>query len=294
MLMAPLPVFFFPGFRHNCSMKIIVLGSGTSHGIPVVGCSCPVCKSNDPWDKRMRSSLYIEGPGGESILIDAGPDFRMQALAAGITRLDAIFLTHSHADHIHGLDDIRPLSHEKPLPIYGNAQTIAEMKERFSYVFGTVWGADQEGGGKPKLSPFVANGPIRMGRLIFTPIPVKHGALDILGWEVREDSGKIFLYLTDTSAVPPSSLALLGSSGLRNSRLIIIGGLRRKHHETHFTFDEALETALGLGADRIYLTHICHEHPHSEIEKICQSFRESRKLADMDIHPAWDGMELTL
>ena len=293
-------------------MKIIVLGSGTSHGIPVVGCDCPVCTSDDARDERMRSSVYIEGSGGERVLIDAGPEFRLQALRAGIRRLDGIFLTHSHADHIHGLDDVRPLSHKKPLPIYGNEQTIAEMKERFSYVFGAVWGTAQEGGGKPKLTPQVVDGPVRIGGLTFTPVPVKHGVLDILGWEVEEDTfppgaatpqkeagvpdkaSKSFLYLTDTSAIPPSSLLQLRSAGLRRTRTVIIGGLRRQHHETHFTFAEALDTALGLGAERVYLTHICHEHSHAEIENICRDFCENRGVNETEIHPARDGLELVV
>ena len=142
-------------------MKITVLGSGTSHGIPAVACSCPVCTSDDGRDKRMRSSVYIEGEGGERVLIDAGPEFWLQAVRAGIKRLDAIFLTHSHADHIHGLDDVRPLSREKPIPVYGNEQTIEEMKERFSYIFGTKWGAAQKGGGKPRLEPQIVVEPLR-------------------------------------------------------------------------------------------------------------------------------------
>ena len=271
-------------------MKIVVLGSGTSHGIPVVGCSCPVCKSEDPRDKRMRSSIYIEGAGGERVLIDAGPEFRLQALGAGISRLDGIFLTHSHADHLHGLDDVRPLSHEKPLSVYGNERTIAEMKERFSYVFGAMWGS-QRGGGKPKLIPQVVDGTVRIGGLALTPVPVKHGVLDILGWEVREDA-KSFLYLTDTSAIPPDSLALLNSGDRR--RVIIIGGLRMRPHETHFSFEQALTAAVSIGAEAVYITHICHAHSNTDIEEFCLNFRQSRGPKETEMHPAWDGLEFTL
>ncbi|MCL2473156.1 MAG: MBL fold metallo-hydrolase, partial [Treponema sp.] len=250
-------------------MKITVLGSGTSNGIPVVGCECPVCTSGDIRDKRMRASVFIEGAGGEKALIDTGPEFRLQAVRAGIKRLDAIFLTHSHADHIHGLDDVRPLSMKKPIPVYGNEPSIAEMKERFSY----IWKKTQLGGGKPKISPFVVDQPlfpgkVQLGELTFIPVPVKHGVMDILGWEVLEggavisqtdglekpsfSSAKSFLYLTDTSAIPPASLEWL--LGGRQSRVIIIGGLRMKPSETHFTFDEALNTAVMLGGKAIYLT----------------------------------------
>ena len=281
-------------------MKVTVLGSGTSHGIPVVGCGCPVCASDDPRDKRMRSSIYIEGSGGECILIDAGPEFRLQALRAGIRHLDAILLTHAHADHIHGLDDVRPLSREQPIPVYGNEQTITEMEERFSYIFGTKWGKAQQGGGKPRLSPRIADSsasskPVRIGGLSAAPVPVKHGILDILGWELQESNcAKSLLYLTDTSAIPPSSLSQLLSENSRLSRVIIIGGLRKKPHETHFSFDEALNAALGLGSESIYLTHICHEHSHEEIEQICLAFRESRRQEKMEIHPARDGLELVV
>jgi len=292
-------------------MKISVLGSGTSHGIPVVGCPCPVCTSADSRDKRMRSSLFIEGSGGETALIDAGPEFRLQAVRAGISHLDAIFLTHSHADHIHGLDDVRPLCRDNPIPVYGNAETIAEMEERFSY----IWRKTQRGGGKPKLKSIVTNGEIKIGSLSFMPIPVKHGTLDIYGWEIREnfprdEAGKSLLYLTDTSAVPPASLKQI--TRLQNAqqyRIIIVGGLRVRPHETHFTFEEALKTALGIGAEEIYLTHICHEHSHTEIEEICRKFDESRPnrtwhmenrqvstrlKEEIKIHPAWDGLELTV
>ena len=280
-------------------MKIIVLGSGTSHGIPVPGCCCRVCSSEDPPDKRMRSSVYIEGAGGQRLLIDAGPEFRLQALRAGIRGLDGVFLSHAHADHIHGLDDLRPLSQNGPVPIYGNERTIAEMTERFSYVFGKTWGAAQRGGGKPKLSALIADGPVRMDGLTLTPVPVKHGVLDILGWEVNEEGGKSFLYLTDTSAIPSSSMNQLKTGSKKTKRIIVIGGLRMRPHETHFSFEQAMETALGLGAQQIYLTHICHEHSHAEIEEICRLFMAKRRAAaggleGIIIHPARDGLEITL
>ena len=297
-------------------MKIRILGSGTSHGIPVVGCNCPVCTSIDQRDKRMRSAIYIEGKAGETALLDAGPEFRLQAVRAGIRRLDAIFLTHAHADHMHGLDDVRSLSYAAPIPVYGNEKTIDELKERFSY----IWRETQRGGGKPKLLPIIVNGPVSIGSLAFTPVPVKHGSLDILGWEVEEknppsekgmplgepcSSGepqKSFLYLTDTSAIPPSSLELLDAYNAAKDvteargilRVIVIGGLRMRTHETHFSFGQALDAALCLGAGKIYLTHICHEHFHTEIEDFCRKFRESRGLEHTEIHPAEDGLEIML
>ena len=281
-------------FGHTEVMKIIVLGSGTSHGVPVVGCSCPVCTSPDPRDKRMRTSVYIEGSGGERALIDAGPEFRLQAVKAGINRLDGIFLTHAHADHTHGLDDIRPLCRDRAIPVYGNESTIAEMKERFSY----IWAVTQLGGGKPRLTPTVVDAsaspePVKIGGLTFTPAPVKHGILDILGWEVEND-GKSFLYLTDVSAIPPAVQERLTGEKSRQFRVVVIGGLRIRPHETHFSFEQALNAAAGIGARAVYLTHLCHDHSHIEIEEFCRNFKKNHGLEETEIHPAQDGLEINL
>ena len=272
-------------------MKVMVLGSGTSHGIPVVGCSCPVCTSIDPRDKRMRCSLYIEGPGEERLVIDTGPEFRLQALRAGIKKLDAVLLTHSHADHLHGLDDVRPLCVNTPLPVYGNLPTITELRERFSYVFNPN---TQRGGGKPNLIPSIIEGPVRLGSLMAAPFPVKHGSLDILSWYISEiNPGRpgqapgSLLYMTDTSAIDKEVLAKLPQP-----EITIIGGLRARPHSTHFSFEEALETALKLKSRRVFLTHICHNHSHREIEEYCKNFMNIRGLGGIEMSPAWDGQEL--
>jgi phosphoribosyl 1,2-cyclic phosphate phosphodiesterase len=246
----------------------------------------------------MRASLYIEGPGDERIIIDTGPEFRLQAVQAGIKKLDAVFLTHPHADHLHGLDDVRPLSYDRPLPVYGNKLTIEEMTERFSYVFRET----QPGGGKPRLEPVIIESPVRIGALTISPVPVKHGLLDILGWYVtsacttedassKENAPKIpapqgLLYLTDTSALPPETAAALAPP-----EVLIIGGLRVRPHSTHFNFEQALETALALGAQKVYLTHICHEHFHREIEEFCKNFKKTRNVQG-EMHPARDGLTL--
>jgi phosphoribosyl 1,2-cyclic phosphate phosphodiesterase len=271
-------------------MKLIILGSGTSHGVPMVGCACAVCRSKDPRDKRMRASLYIEGRRGERALIDTGPEFRLQAIRAGIDRLDALFLTHPHADHIHGMDDVRPLSREKPLPVYGNGETIRELRERFSYVFRET----QRGGGKPRLLPEEISGRIQLGGLSFSPVPVKHGNLDILGWKIEEagdpgSGGKSVLYLTDTSEIPESSRPLTV-----RPEILIIDGLRQRPHETHFTFKQALDAAVEMGARHTWLTHICHDCFHREIEDYCRAYREEKKLTGLTMAPAYDGLELNL
>jgi phosphoribosyl 1,2-cyclic phosphate phosphodiesterase len=270
-------------------MKLSVLGSGTSHGIPVVGCGCPVCGSGDPRDNRMRSSLYIAGAGGESAVIDTGPEFRLQAIRAGIRRLDAVFLTHAHADHVHGLDDVRPFSYQSPLPVYSSRPGIEELKERFSYVFKIT----QRGGGKPRLVPNEISAPVTIGGLRFTPVPVKHGALDILGWRIDEDraagNGPSAVYLTDTSAIPAAALPLI-----KNPEILIIGGLRIRAHETHFNFEQALNAALLIQARRVFLTHICHDQSHEEIENYCNQFMRDRGLTEITMGPAWDGLSLEL
>lgn len=262
------------------------MGSGTSNGVPAIGCGCPVCRSADSRDQRMRASLYIMGNAGERLVIDTGPEFRLQALSAGITRLDAVLLTHPHADHLHGLDDLRSLTRGSPLPVYGDRLTIEELKERFSYIFRQT----QPGGGKPHILPGVAAGPLHIGRLAVTPVPVKHGVLDILGWKITETgTSGAAVYLTDVSALPPRSSALI-----TRPEILIIGALREEPHPTHFSFNEALETALALQARRIYLTHLAHNNSHRAIEEYCRVFQEKWGLTDFFIGPAYDGLELEL
>ncbi|MDR1307180.1 MAG: MBL fold metallo-hydrolase [Treponema sp.] len=276
-------------------MEITVLGSGTSQGVPVIGCSCPVCTSAGSRDKRMRSSLSIKGAAGEQAVIDTGPEFRLQALRAGIRDLDAVFLTHAHADHIHGLDDIRPLNREKPIPVYGNRKTIAEFRERFAYIFKPT----QKGGGKPQIDVIAVKGPVRLGNLVFTPIPVKHGDLDILGWKFEETGaqtaahgGQAALYVTDCTGIPQGSYDLIAEPG--PPALAIIGGLRVRPHETHFSFEQALSAGLRTGARRVYLTHICHDHTHRQIKDYCGEFMRKNGLAGITMGPAWDGLRVSL
>jgi phosphoribosyl 1,2-cyclic phosphate phosphodiesterase len=267
-------------------MKLVILGSGTSHGIPVIGCGCSVCRSQDPKDKRMRSSLYIEGAGGEAAVIDTGQEFRLQAIRAEIHRLDAVFLSHAHADHIHGLDDVRPLSVKKPLPVYGNSPAIKELRSCFAYIFRTT----QRGGGKPRIIPAIADSPLVIGNLCFTPIPVKHGELDILGWRIEEGGaagGKRVVYLTDVSAIPETSLDLINGA-----EILVIDGLRQRPHETHFSFEQALHTACAVNAKQVFLTHICHDFSHREIEEYCNNFKRERKMTNISMAPAWDGLTL--
>jgi phosphoribosyl 1,2-cyclic phosphate phosphodiesterase len=231
----------------------------------------------------MRASLLIEGDGGERVVIDTGPEFRLQALRANISSLDAVFLTHAHADHVHGLDDVRSLSRDREIPVYGNAKTMAELRERFAYVFQNT----QRGGGKPRITLNIADRPVSVGGLTLTPVPVIHGALNILGWRISEAGKQPFaVYLTDTSAIPESSLALI-----RRPELLIVGGLRERRHETHFNFEQALGAGAEIGAGRVCLTHICHSHFHRDIEEYCRRFRDAHGPAETAMEPAYDMME---
>ena len=255
-------------------MRVVFLGSGTSFGVPVIGCGCAVCASGDPRDKRYRASVLIES-GGASVVVDAGPEFRLQALRAGITRLDALLLTHAHTDHLGGLDDLRPLTSARILPVHGNAETLAETAERFAYVFRET----QVSGGKPRIELRKAEGPFDVGGMRVVPVPIRHGELPILGWR----TGK-FAYITDCSDLPESSIPLL--SGVE---VLVINGLRREPHATHFSLDQGMAAARRIGARATWLTHMNHESTHAELEDYC-----ARNGEGLDVRPAWDGLELEI
>ncbi|GMO23232.1 MAG: GPMC system MBL fold metallohydrolase [Termitinemataceae bacterium] len=268
-------------------MELIVLGSGTSHGIPVVACSCAVCKSKDKHDKRLRCSLYIKGELGERIVIDVGAEFRLQALRAHIKKLDALLLTHSHADHLHGLDDIRALTYNHPLPVYANKTTLAELRDRFSY----IWQNTQRGGGKPRIEVHEVCETFAIGGITITPLPIKHGNLDILGW-LLEERGKQAAYITDCSLVPSETEKLLESISV-----LILGALRQKEHPTHFNFDGALAFVKKLSAKnhnlkKVYFTHISHEHSYKEINKYCKTAVFGCNISNIKVKAAYDCLHI--
>lgn len=231
--------------------RVRFLGTGTSHGVPMIGCSCDTCTSTDPRDQRWRPSIAITLRGGTTLLVDTSPDLRAQALRFGLARVDAILFTHPHADHLLGLDDIRRYNvlQRAAIPCYGNPHTIDEIRRVFAYAFEPV----QHGGGIPQLSLFRLAGPCCLGGVTVTPVPVMHGVLPIYGYRVGA-----FAYLTDCSAIPESSLSLL-----EGVRVLTIDALRHRPHPTHFTVEQALATIERVRPDRALLTHVCHDLRHA-------------------------------
>ncbi len=247
-------------------VSVLVLGSGTSTGVPTIGCPCQVCASTDPRDRRLRPSIVV-GSNGRKILIDTTPDFRAQALAQKLDRVDAILLTHDHADHILGLDDVRPFNFRQgPIPLFAAADTLASIQRIFGYIFDRAAESSV-----PHLELHtLSGGPFCLFDFEVTPIPLMHGHKAIYGFRF----GRV-AYLTDHSEIPPASLELL--HGLD---VLFLDALRYRPHPTHTTVGRALEYVEMLRPRRAFFTHICHELPHAGTEA---------KLPP-DVRIAYDGM----
>jgi phosphoribosyl 1,2-cyclic phosphate phosphodiesterase len=230
--------------------RVTFLGSGTSAGVPMIGCSCAVCQSNDPRDKRLRPSILVTGPDGQ-VLVDTSPDLRQQALTHGIDRLDAVIFTHSHADHILGLDEVRRFNHMqgRPLPCYATEATWADIRRTFHYAFND---RPRTGGGVPEIVQHVIDGPVTAGGMRFVPVPLWHGRMPVLGFRTGD-----FAYLTDCNRLDDAAWPLV--EGLDT---LVIDALRDKPHSTHFTLTEALEVVRRLAPRRAYLTHMTHDLGH--------------------------------
>ncbi len=231
-------------------MRLTFLGTGTSMGVPVIGCRCAVCRSDDPRNRRLRTSALVE-TGALTLLIDAGPDLRQQALGVGLTRLDAVLLTHAHADHVAGLDDLRPLNfaQQRAIPVYGSRETLAAVRERFAYAF-----AEPDGSTRPSLDLIACDPaePFFIGPVAVRPLDIQHGSWTITGFRI----GRLG-YVTDASAVPPAS-----REQLRDLDVLVLNALRPTPHPTHFSLDEAVALAEELRPRRTLLVHMNHEVDH--------------------------------
>ena len=252
-------------------MRLTFLGTGTSTGIPLIGCSCEVCRSSDPRDCRTRPSLLVEFDG-HAVVIDTSPDFRAQALREKMERLDAVLFTHEHADHILGLDDVRGFyfRQQAPIPIYAGARCMASIRQVFAYIFD----ANYPYGGLAKLTPNVIEGSFPLWGQAFTPIPVFHGSLPILGFRFGNAA-----YVTDFSAIPDSSQALL--EGLE---VLVLAALRHKPHPAHSTVEQSLAMVERLKPRQTYFTHIAHELGH----------RQTGSGLPPHVELAYDGLKLEL
>ena len=256
----------------DCIMKLTFLGTGTSTGVPSIGCECETCTSDDPRDKRLRVSVLIEH-ADQSILVDTSSDFRQQALRYGLKRLDAVLITHCHADHIFGLDDIRPLNFRfGALGLYANERAWVDIRRIFKYIFEP----SHFGGGLPQVIPHivVSGAPFCIGGdLEITPIEVIHGRLPVMAYPLND-----FANATDLSEITPASI-----DALQGLDVLALDCLRFAKHPTHLWVDKALEYVEKLKPRRTFLTHIAHDVMHE---------RDSAKLPE-GVQWAYDGLEVS-
>lgn len=236
-------------------MKVTFLGTGTSQGVPPVGCDSPVCLSNNPKDKRLRSSVHIE-VDGLSIVIDAGPDFRYQLLRAGINRLDALIFTHEHRDHTGGLDDIRPFNYIQggPVQVYCHQRVLNTFRNQYDYIF-----SEKKYPGVPEIDfHLIENAAFRIRNLEIIPIEVLHYRLPVLGFRIGD-----FTYITDANYIHPEEM-----EKTTGSKHLVLNALRKEAHISHFTLDEAVEHARLMGAENTWFTHMSHQIGfHDEVNK---------------------------
>ena len=239
-------------------MRLRFLGSGTSYGVPYVGCDCAVCSSDDPRDKRLRASITVE-QDETRLIVDTGPDFRQQCLRANIDHLDAILWTHLHNDHIIGLDDIRPLTDKQGyVPGYANWETMARLKTIFDYVFIQ----DRDHPGFPRVTPHVVEPgqTLRFGAIEVTPLQIFHGERSILSYQFAH-KGRRAVYATDCSRIPPESM-----EAMRGCDVFIVDALRHTEHPNHFSLAQALDAVEQIDPTRAFLTHLTHDLGHAETE----------------------------
>lgn len=254
-------------------MKVILLGTGTSQGIPVITCQCDTCTSSDKRDCRLRTSAYIS-VDNVHFAIDIGPDFRQQMLANRIADLDCILLTHTHNDHIIGLDDVRPFNFlkRKSIPVYGTEDSITDIRDRFKYVF-----AANKYPGAPSIDTFVID-PTKTFTykgVTITPLEVKHGNLNIVGYRIND-----FVYITDANHIPENTL-----QNIFGCKILIINALRKESHHSHFSLNDALSEIEKVKPDKTYITHISHRMGLTKDWEV---------NLPSNVFPGYDGLEISL
>ncbi len=263
-------------------MKITVLGCGTSTGVPVIGCDCDVCTSTNKKNVRTRSSVFVETDEGMNFLIDSSTDLRLQALREGITKIDAVLYTHHHADHTHGIDDLRTFNSHKDadhINCYGHEYTISHLENTFRYIFDSS--VNQNGSYKvflPKLKTVTVDKPFKVNGVLVTPLMVYHneeGSMITYGYRIGD-----FAYITDCKKIPDETYELL-----KGLKVLILDGLRYKAHPTHLTIEEALKEASKIGATKTYLTHMGHEIEYNEALK---------SLNDDSVGLCYDGLVINI
>ncbi len=252
-------------------MRLTFLGTGTSTGVPTLACRCPVCTSSDPRDKRTRPSVLLEFDG-RAVVIDTAPDFRQQALREGMERLDAVLFTHTHADHVLGLDDVRVFYFRQrvPIPIYASSRSMDDIRRIFTYIFDQSYPY----GGIAKLDPHIIDGPFDLWGERLIPLPVLHGNLPVLGFRFGKTA-----YVTDFSAIPDSTIPLI--EGLD---VLVLDALRHKPHPTHSSLEQSLDWVERLKPRRAFFTHIAHELGHEA----------TNAALPPHVRLAYDGLKLDL
>lgn len=253
-------------------MRVTFLGTGTSQGIPVIGCSCPVCQSMDFRDKRYRTSIHIE-IDGQSFVVDSGPEFRLQMLREGILRLDALIFTHEHKDHTAGMDDIRPFNflQKKDIPIYGTPPVINQLKAEFAYVFSE----NKYPGAPGVVVNEISNTPFEIQGVNVIPIQVYHHKLPVFGYRIAD-----FTYITDANYIAEEEI-----EKIRGTRVLVLNALQINSHISHFNLSEALEMVDRIQPERAYFTHIGHRLGLSQ---------EIEKSLPPHVSLAYDGLKINL
>ena len=253
-------------------MRLTFLGTGTSFGVPQIGCDCAVCRSTDPRDQRTRSGAVLEAYGS-TILIDTPPELRLQLISGGFSRIDAVMYTHEHADHINGIDDLRIFSvrRREPLPIYGPGETLERLRASFNYIFDDAV-RPYEGTSKPslRLNETQPGRPMTVAGVDVLPLAFQHGHLRVFGYRFGN-----LAYITDVKSIPPAE-----RERLHGLDVLVLNALWWRPHPTHLSIAEAVETARALGARRTYLTHLTHETGHADLETQLPA----------GVFPAYDGL----